>query len=182
MLNILHFKNIKNDCCSINYPWGWRSQNKIKKILKKDNKKVEIQNNLQDNINIYKTHFEIGAKKGYKILLEGYNSKIDFLDYYYTNPSLSIALNNLNKNNKIDNICTENIKIKIIDNRIEKNTINTNFNYFGFFDKNELLHNLIAGGLGPEWTHIWDWERNIIDNNYTWQIRNINEIIKYQNP
>ena len=203
ILNLIHIKNIKNDCCSKKYPWGWRSQDKIKLINNKNKEKIEIPDELLENSQIHKTHFEIGAKQGYKIIFEYCNHNIDFLDYSFTNPSLSIGLNYLNTNN-IEDISFENIQVNIIDEWYEKNTININSNYFGLFDKKEFLHNFIAGGLGPEWTHIWDqegikqiirvkytlpdridiwdWERNIINEDFTWQIRNINEIIIYQNP
>lgn len=201
VLQTFHRKDLHQKCCPILFPWGWRSQECINKIISdKVEYGVEPDLFIRDNAYIYKTNFTLGVKQGYNIIYQGFMDNIDFLQYSYTSPSLSIALNHLNSNREKESIIdTSEIKVKILANWIETNTINSKDKILGFYNKDEMIHHLIAGGIGPEcsdlWDQtgfkqivrvkyildnridIWDWERDIIDENLPWQVRNINNII-----
>ena len=83
----------------------------------------------------------------------------------------------------------------------EHNTINSNDKLLGIYCAKEITHNMCAGFIGPEFKYIWDqlgykqivrtlyqledridvweWERDITDEETEWQVKNINEIIKF---
>jgi len=202
VLQSFHQKNLHKKSCPISFPWGWRSQECIDKMIsERFSTKVIPDDSIIDNSYIYKTNFTLGAKQGYYTIYQAYMENENFLNYSYTSPSLSLAINYLiTLRKEKSKLNLDNIKVDIIDNWIEKDTINSRDKILGFYDKDELIHHLIAGGVGPEfldlWDQtgykqivrvkyilddridIWDWERDIIDENMPWQVRNINNIIE----
>lgn len=198
---MIHYKPLKIDCCSIKYPWGWRCQNIIKSIANKPKTKQHIilPHEIDKYSDFYKTHFRLGCIQGYKMIYQSFNLKIDFLKENLTNPSLSIALNSLQRKKSIPHLDLNKIETKIIDSWFEINTINSNDKFLGMYCNNEVINNFVAGTIGPEIKHlwdqigykqvirvvyqlsdridVWDWERDIILPDQEWQISNINQII-----
>ena len=156
-------------------------------------------NDILANTHFYDVHFMIGVKYGYETIYDAYKNKINFLEEDYTSPSLSIALNELQSDRIIPELNFKNVGVKILDNWIEDTTINSNNKILGFFCRNEVVHHLVAGAIGPEhrdiWDQrgykqivrvvyksphrmdIWDWERDIMMSDQDWHVSNINEII-----
>jgi len=201
LLQLLHKFELCPHLCNIKYPWSWRSKLNNKKLK---NIKNSVCSHFQSDDNrefIHQFNFKKHSAESYKIIYTSYLEKKDFLDYCYMTPSLSIALNELRNNANIDNL-TKNINIKntkIIDSWYEYGLTKRNDKLFGFYSKEELIHELIAGGLGPEVRKIWDqqgikqkikilyesdeyfdvleWERNMMIPNQDWQVSNINNIL-----
>lgn len=171
--------------------WGWLPQKEIIK-LNKSNDSI--------NFDFCKEEFKEGAIMGYKTIQNAWENKVDFTEYDFTVPSLSLALNYLNEKNNIkDNINLEKLQVKILDTRIECGMVKTNSNFLGLWNKKIINQELITGGLGPEnfelWDKrpmkeivrvryknndridIWDWERCLTLNDYNWCVTNINQII-----
>tara|TARA_B100001248_G_C27362978_1_gene447486 strand:- start:965 stop:1558 length:594 start_codon:yes stop_codon:yes gene_type:complete len=173
--------------------WGWISQREINRL--------NNSNNLSKEINFCQKEFLDGAKIGYQTIYDAWKNKVDFTNYEYTVPKLSLALNYLNNNSisKNDNINLNNLKVKILDSRIEPGLVKNNSNFLGLWDKKLIKQELIAGAFGPEnielWDRkplkqtvrvmyetenridIWEWERCLTIDNYKWCVSNINQII-----
>ncbi len=201
MLHLVHDSNICLKICSKKYPWGWKSKESLvnyKKLLYSQNKKIKTENefNVDD--------FLSNSIFAYNLIYKSYIDNVDFLDYQYTNPSLSIALNNLR-----DYTCYESLnrlpreinvtKYKILSNKIKNEVTTNNFKFLGYYDNLEISHELSAGAIGPEVRYIWDqkpvkqvinvlyksddfydiieWERDLAEEDPDWQVSNINKII-----
>ena len=184
-------------CPKLKHPWGYNcNKYKINKNIicpyfkSKDNR--EFLNQLT-----FKTH----STNAYKLIYNSYLLNIDFLDYNYTTPSLSLALNELRNKSNIDNLPT-NINIKnvvIIDSWYEYGITKSNDKFMGMYNKSQIVHEITAGILGPEAFNIWDqqgikqkikilyesdhyldvieWERDMMLPNQVWQVCNINQIL-----
>lgn len=202
LLNYLHDSKLCNKISNIDFPWGWKS----KKYIKKHKNKL-INNNFKKELK-YKyfneKEFLQNSSNAYNLVYNSYLKNIDFLDYEYTNPKLSIALNSLrnkNCNEQFNNLPNKlNIHNSFILTKYVKKEITTNnFKFLGYFDNQEIIHELSAGVIGPEIQHIWDekpnkqiinvlyisdffydiveWECDLSLNDPNWQISNINKII-----
>ena len=202
LLNSLHEFKLCNKISNIDYPWGWKSKDYIKKYKYK-----LINNNFRKELK-YKyfneNEFLLNSSDAYKLVYNSYKNNIDFLDYEYTNPKLSIALNSLrNKNcNKLFNKLPNKINIDkstILSIYVKKEITTNNFKFLGYYNDQEIIHELSAGIIGPEIQHIWDqkpnkqiinvlyksdlfydiveWECDLSQNDPNWQISNINKII-----
>tara|TARA_B100001287_G_C22613208_1_gene496196 strand:+ start:252 stop:860 length:609 start_codon:yes stop_codon:yes gene_type:complete len=196
LLHIFHQKQICNNSCVIKYPWGWK--NLVNCNFIKNIKKPSISN-------LNEEQFMKDTLEPYNIIYKSYLNKIDFLDYQYTNPSLSIALNTLRGKLSDDNIINlpDKIKVKeisIIKNITKNDYFTCNNKFLGYFNKNEIMHEFTAGFIGPEIQHLWDlkptkqiitvsyksedffdiidWERNLSVDEPSWQVSNINYIVK----
>ena len=170
------------------YLWGWKSQNKIKQLIKKklyNKKKIRIPTNIYQTVNSYNTHIKLGVKYGY---LSVYNNFLDkeyiFLNNVITSTSLSIFLDeikynkNLDKLNKIKDI--SDIKVDILDNWFEIDSIYSNDKLFGLYNQHEILHHLTAGLVGPEVRSIWDQEQYIQKIRIKYEYRNRIDIFEYE--
>jgi len=205
VLKLFHNFDLCPKLCNIKYPWSWRSKlnnNNIKNI--KNVNKYSICTNFTSDDNreyIHQFNFKKNSRHAYEVIYKTYLENKDFLDYCYTTPSLSIALNKLRSNSNINNLSKNiNIKnIKIIDSWYEYGLTKSNNKIMGFYSKDEIIHELIAGGLGPEVRNIWDqrgikqkimvlyesdeyvdileWERNMMIPDQDWQVSNINYIL-----
>lgn len=199
--NILYFFHDTKICqniCSATYPWGWKDKSLIKNYQK------NLMNVKKMNINNFnEKEFINNTITPYNIIYKTYLKKLDFLEYEYTNPSLSIALNKLR--NSIDlsiNLIPKEIKInktKILSNEIKEELTTSNSKFLGYFDESHLIHEITAGAIGPEVSHIWDqrptkqvvtvlyeskdfydileWERDLMLVDPQWQVANINYIL-----
>ena len=201
LLKLLHNFELCPNLCNIKYPWSWRSKINNKKL--KDIKNSVCLNFQSDDNRefIHQLNFKRDSAEAYKVIYTSYLEKKDFLDYCYMTPSLSIALNELRDNSNINNL-TKNINIKnikIIDSWYEYGLTKSNDKIFGFYSKEEIIHELVAGVLGPEAKRIWDqqgikqkvkilyesneyydlldWERNMMIPDQSWQVSNINNIL-----
>ena len=202
ILHLFHENQVCKNSCNIKYPWGWKSKNTInhqKNIL--INKKY-IFNKSVDSFD--KERFLKDSIHAYNIIYNAYVNKVDFLDFEYTNPKLSIALNQLRDSTDDNLIINLPKKIKVNDtillsNKIKNEITTNNFKFLGYFNQAEISHQLTAGALGPEIKHIWDqqpikhkltvlyqsedfydiveWERDLAEKEPEWQVSNINKII-----
>ena len=189
---------INSYCYPAEYPWGWVPHNIKKNLIIPQNTISE--NNINNNITINKYKFKKTTTYCYKIIYNTYLENEDFLDYNYTCPSLSIALNSLRKEciiNNLDNYIDVK-KVSILGSWLENGIIKNN-NIFNKENKNIITNDIIAGMIGPEFKTIWDnvnikqkvrvlyiseqyydivdWERNINVKNPQWQVYNINGIL-----
>lgn len=198
ILYLLHESNICKRICTITYPWGWKDKTLITNQKNYLQKKVKM-NNLVDNFN--ENEFIKNTIYPYNLIYKSYLENIDFLDYGYTNPSLSIALNKIRSTSKLPQLPNSiNIKdVKVLSNEIKEEITTCNFKYLGYFDKEQIIHELSAGAIGPEVQHIWDqrpikqvvnllyesdnyydiveWERDLMLLNPSWQVSNINNLV-----
>ena len=195
ILRIIHDSNICKNACYIKYPWGWKSRSEIKEIINGEIPKSVMRYNVIEN------DFIDGSKYAYDKIYESYVNKINFLDYSYTNPKLSNALNfirsNIDESSIIDNI--EISKCKVIGTWHEHGYVQKNSKYLGLYSYEEILHEISTGIIGPEMRYIWDqmpirqkvrvyfksknyldvvdFEKDIMLNDQKWQVCNINKII-----
>tara|TARA_B100000161_G_scaffold105192_1_gene74426 strand:+ start:2832 stop:3485 length:654 start_codon:yes stop_codon:yes gene_type:complete len=212
VLYLFHENKICSNICNKKYPWSWKSKDVIsnyKNLLIKnknknnnlDIKKVIVQKNLDEFI---ETDFLNGSILAYNIIYKGYLDNINFLNYQYTNPKLSIALNEIRNNTSNDLILNLPNKINInkysvLSNVIKDEITTDNFKIFGLYNSNELVQELVTGAIGPEVSHLWDrrpikqvinviyesdhyydileWERDLLEDNPQWHVSNINKII-----
>ena len=178
------------------YPWGWRPQNEIKKILDKTPIYKYQPNMFDDEIKsktkLNEYQFIEGAKQGYKIIFEHFKNKKDFISENYTTPELSRALNYINTIQKSHNITFQEPSVKILTSSILIEYAKSNDKIFGYFDIKELKKNIPANlwdvYVGPlkqnvkvlyqidDEMHIWDWERSLMGDDY-WTVSNINEVL-----
>ena len=199
--NILYFLHESNICkriCTTTYPWGWKDKTLIKNQKNYLQKKEKI-NNLVDDFN--ENEFIKNTIYPYNLIYKSYLKNVDFLDYGYTNPSLSIALNKIRRTSQLSHLPNSiNIKkVKILSNEIKEEITTCNFKFLGYFDKEQIIHELSAGAIGPEVQHIWDqkpikqvvnllyesdsyydiieWERDLMLLNPNWQVSNINNLV-----
>lgn len=191
ILHIFHQSKICNNICLKKYPWGWK---KIKNIPE-----VSV---TSDNIDL--NQFKDNTIEPYNIIYNSFIKNKDFLDYQYTNPKLSIALNNIRRivKDKTINKLPNKIKvdeIKILDKKIIPELFTCNYKYLGYFTKQEIYDEITTGFIGPEIQHLWDkkpskeiitlsyksdtfydiieWERDLSVDEPSWQVSNINYII-----
>ena len=189
--------------------------NKLLKSFLKIKYSKKIKNNLfwgiNDNIlkntvkhyDFDEEYFINNSIEGYKLVYKSYIDNINFLDYQYTSPQLSIALNTL-RNYEFNSLLIEDYiddidinNVKIINHWYDEGYV---FQNKEIFPNNEYLENqFTAGFIGPEIKNLWDdipikenirikytsnkyddiliWERNTFNLNDKWIISNINDII-----
>lgn len=203
---ILNFIYSRKLCENITtrFPWGWKSKDIIDKekgIL------TETNEPFYHNYHSFESNdFLKYSKDAYNIIYKNYLDKVDFLDYKYTNPSLSIALNKLRNKIKNEdlNSCPRDINTidnYILSNRIVYNVTTCNFKILGFTTKNEIKHNIFMGLASPDvndlksqyptkqiinvlylsedFYDILEWERDLLELNPEWQVSNINNILPH---
>lgn len=205
-LHLFHENKICENICTIKYPWGWKSINNLYQFKEdlKEHKNYVIDKKL--NMNFDEDHFLKHSIIAYNLIYKTYLKKNDFLDFEYTTPKLSIALNELRMDldyNIIDNLPKEiEVSKSNIINKSIKNEITTNnFKFCGYFNNLEITDQITTGMIGPEIRHLWDqipvkqvvnvsyksdtfydileWERDLRTENPEWQVSNINNILKF---
>lgn len=187
--------------CSINHPWGWKDKSQIER----DNMKVLNKNEFfsyQKNEN--ENEFMKNTIYPYNLIYKSFVNKVNFLDYQYTNPQLSIVLNkirNITDDKLLNKLPNEIncIETKIISNDFKFDFFTCNTKYLGYFNKEEVYKEITKGFIGPEFDHIWndrplkqvinvlykseyfydtlEWERDLTLEEPEWQVSNINYII-----
>ena len=202
LLKLFHKFELCPNLCNIKYPWGWRSKLNNKNLLAVKNYSKYLEFKSDDNREIiHNLNFKKDSSDAYKIIYKAFLQNKDFLDYCYTTPSLSLALNELRNNTNIKSLSNDiNINnVEIVNLWYEYGLTKSNNKFFGFYSKDEIFHELIAGGLGPEVRKIWDqrgikqkikvlyesdeyfdvleWERNMMIPDQDWQVSNINNIL-----
>ena len=201
IIRLLHkTKNISKNLCNNKYPLG-RTSNISKKIIKKSNIEFES-NDYREFIN--HDEFKTYSCLAYKKILKTFYHKLDFLDFNYTSPELSIVLGDLIndiKDIQFDKIKyeVENINSEIINIWYEYGFTQSNNKFLGFLNGQEIIHEIMVGMIGPEIRHIWDqkaikqkvlilydsdihrdlfeWERDLMLPDQNWQVSNINGLL-----
>lgn len=164
-------------------------------ILEEERKK------LLDRIYYDADEFKLGAKNGYYVIMNSYYNNVNFLDYCYTTPKLSIALNQIRLLNIVEkpNIDFSKVDIKILDSTIEYGNVEMNSKILGLWDFNYMKSELITGAFGPEAQELWNkkpirqnikvlysfenridiflWQRCLNNNDSPWVVSNINNVI-----
>ena len=193
-LHLLHQSKICGNICIKTHPWGWK---KLYNLKFPPYKAMSV-NNLNED------QFKIDTIEPYNIIYKTYLDKKDFLDFQFTSPSLSLALNKLRDqlNEKTINKLPKFIDVKevnILSNNIKYEFFTCNMKYLGYYNKKEIYDELTAGFIGPEIQHLWDkkpekqvitvsykskdyydiieWERDLSLEDPLWQVSNINYII-----
>lgn len=208
LFNILHKPSFCHDMNYMKHPWGWKSNYQVKKIIdfpiKSLNKNID---HLEDNYDLRYVHEyrireyseELYSKTYYAFL-----KKYDFLNTSVICPKLAIGLNYIRSQTDISNF-NDNFKIsnvKVLDSWVKYGSIRNITKFLGFYNDNEIIHELSAGILGPEIQSVWDQkslkqkvrviiesdifgqridvldlERDLMMTNVDWQLCNINRII-----
>ena len=201
ILKLLHNFKLCPKLCNTKYPWSWRSKLSNKNL---NYIKYSVCKNFYSEDNrdfIHQLNFKKNSAEAYKIIYNTYIENKDFLDYCYTTPNLSNALNQLRNNSNINGLSKKIniINIKILDSWFEFGLTKSNNKILGLYNKQEIIHELLAGGLGPEVRKFWDqqgikqkinvlyesddyidvleWERNMMIPDQDWQVSNINQIL-----
>lgn len=201
LFRIFYFPNLCENINTIKYPWGWKSKEQINDIKEYNLLKNDI------NIDDYELKYihEIKVKEYceeiYKKTYYSYLNNYDFLNTNLLSPSLANGLNYLRSKSDINNL-NKNIRInniKLINSWIKHGNIKNTSKIFGYYNINEIAHELSAGMIGPEIQSIWDqravkqkirlnieledredifeFERDLMDKDNDWQLCNINRII-----
>jgi len=202
---LIHKFTLQPSLCIVKYPWGWISQTKIKKFIEDpipNTKNISLfPEYWEEREFFHQFHFTNGVRMGYHTIFNSYINKDDFTEKSYTTPKLSFAINYLNSNtiNKMPNINLDDINVEILGSWIELGNSTSNDKLFGLWDKDYIIHELVAGGLGPEMRYIWDqkpikqtvrvlyelnnrvdiwdWERCLMMEDCDWKVSNINNIL-----
>ena len=201
LFKIFHNVKLCPKICSIKYPWGWRSNDEILKLIKEPSKDTIYFEPHDNREYFHEYNFKKHSTYAYNVIYQSYLDGIDFLDENYTSPKLSFALNTLREISDTKDLVDEiNVdKVYIIDKWLEHGLTKRNDKILGLFNKKEFIHELIAGGIGPEITNIWDqraikqkvkilyqskqyldiveWERDLMLPEQNWSVSNINGII-----
>ena len=201
LFRIFYFPNLCESINTIKYPWGWKSREQINDIKEYNLLKNDI--NIDDYELKYIHEFKVKeyCEEIYKKTYYSYLNNYDFLNTNLLSPSLANGLNYLRSKSDINNL-NKNIKInniKLINSWIKHGNIKNTSKIFGYYNINEIAHELSAGMIGPEIQSIWDqravkqkirlnveledredifeFERDLMDKDNDWQLCNINRII-----
>tara|TARA_Y100000991_G_scaffold213996_1_gene200780 strand:- start:548 stop:1168 length:621 start_codon:yes stop_codon:yes gene_type:complete len=184
------------------YPWGWRSQKEIRKILINTNN-MKYQSSMFDNSIIEKTRinedeFLLGSKEAYYKIHEHFYSKKDFLKTRYTTPELSLAINYISSNiDEIKYYKIQNLDSKILTSWIEVGNATSNNRLLGYWDCKYIKKQIRNSNLSSCWDiyvgplkqkvkvlyknnkriDIWELERCIMEEDSEWTIANINDVL-----
>ena len=201
LFRIFHFPNLCENINIIKYPWGWKSKKDIKNIkeyniLKND---IDIDNYELKYIHEYK--IKEYCEEIYKKTYYSYINNYDFLNTNLISPNLANGLNYLRSKSDINNL-NKNIKIlniELLNSWIKYGRIKNTSKFLGYYNYNEIVHEITAGIVGPEIQSIWDqkaikqkiklnieledrydileFERDLMSYGNNWQLCNINRII-----
>ena len=200
-LRIFHYPILCNKIDIKNNPWGWKSLCEINKIInyKIPESDINIDNYERKYVHEYKLrdYCEDMYNKTYYAYLNNY----DFLNSSLFSPKLANGLNYLRSESNLANF-GDKIKINKIEMTntwIKYGRINNANKFLGYYDYQEIMHEISAGIIGPEIQSIWDqksikqkvrfliecedrkdvfdFERDLMIHNDNWQLCNINRII-----
>ena len=198
---IAYFPKLCKNINTIKYPWGWKSQEEINSIK---NYRLEDDVNVEDYDlkYIHENRMKSYCEEMYIKTYHSYINNYDFLNTYLLSPSLANGLNYLRSNSNIENL-DKHIKIRhvgIMNSWIKYGRINNTTKFFGYYNVNEIVHEISTGMIGPEVQSIWDqrsvkqkiklnieledredileFERDLMEReNNNWQLCNINRIV-----
>lgn len=184
------------------YPWGWRSQKEIRKLLTNTSNLMYQPNLFDENINkktkFYEKDVEYGTLIGYKRVYESFYKKENFINKSYTTPELSFAINRIIKSkSKFNVINIDNIKSKVLTSWIEIGHATSNSKILGILDKKVIKKEISNSNISDCWDvyvgplkqkvkilyisknrlDIWEWERCLMIEDSDWNISNINNIL-----
>lgn len=195
IFNLIHREKLCNKINYNNLSWGWKSPKDIQEII--NNSHILFDKYSNNKIDDVKT-FTVGCKLAYEIIFHGYQNKIDFLDYNYTCPKLSIALNKLHSLKSISERNFIDIdSVQILGCQLKYGFVSETNKIFGLWSRDEMIKEITTGMIGPEFSHYWDQlprklcVRTIVTSdiytdvvdfesdykNINWHVSNINEII-----
>lgn len=205
MIKKYFFKTFFNPrlCNKINiqkYPWGWKSNEEIEKIIKFPIYDGEP-NVVHERKYIHEYKLNEYTENIYNKTYYAFFNNYDFLNSNLFCPKLANGLNYLRKYSNIYEI-DKSPKIKdvqLLGNWIKYGRVKNQNKFLGMYDENEFIHEIITGMIGPEFRSIWDqqsikqkarlvirledrndvfeFERNLMNHNDNWQLCNINRII-----
>lgn len=205
MIKKYFFKTFFNPrlCNKINvqkYPWGWKSNEEIEKIIKFPIYDGEP-NVVYERKYIHEYKLNEYTENIYNKTYYAFFNNYDFLNSNLFCPKLANGLNYLRKYSNIYEI-DKSPKIKdvqLLGNWIKYGRVKNQNKFLGMYDENEFIHEIITGMIGPEFRSIWDqqsikqkarlvikledrkdvfeFERNLMNHNDNWQLCNINRII-----
>ena len=184
----------------IKYPWGWKSSDDIQNIIDYPISNHCISFNHERKY-IHEYRLNEFTEEIYNKTYIAYINNYDFLNSTIFSPKLANGLNYLRSKSNIrhlhDDIKIN--KIKLIGNWIKHGSINSRKKILGLYNDDEFIHEISAGMIGPEIQSIWDqqsikqkvrllielenrkdvfdFERDLMIHNDSWQLCNINRII-----
>lgn len=180
--------------------WGFFSQYQINKLNHKKEKGI-CENSLDERHLFDKTQFQNGVKVGYNKIFHSYYNNEDFLDYCYTTPAMSFALNHFRSynNHSPPNLNLNSINAEIVNSWLEYGIAKSNHKILGLWDNDYIKHQIFTGIIGPEafeiWGQqpikqkvkvlykldnridIWIWERCLMKEQSPWIVYNINNFL-----
>lgn len=119
----------------------------------------KVSKNFNDNRDyIHEYQVRETAKNIYYDIHESIYAQKDFFMKNYLTPKLSYVLNEVSKNIDTKQY-TKDIefnKVEIIDIYKSYGFVSSNNKLFGLFNKEEIIHELSVGMIGPEISSIWD--------------------------
>ena len=162
IFNILHKPNFCHNINYVKYPWGWKSNHDVKKIvefpIKSLDKNIDHLNNNYDLRYIHEYKIREYAEELYSKTYYAFLNNYDFLNTTVVCPKLAVGLNYLRSKTDISNF-NDDFKInniKVLDSWIKYGSIRNISKFLGFYNDKEILHELSAGILGPEVQTVWD--------------------------
>ena len=163
ILEVLHKPKLCNKINISKYPWGWKSNRNIEEIIKfplitNDIEKLNVSIN-RDLTYIHEYKVKEYAEEVFIKSFYAYINDYNFLNSKIFSPTLANGLNYLRSESLCNFNLFENIKIKkvdIIDSCIKYGSITNNNKFLGYYNEDEIIHEISAGIIGPEISHIWD--------------------------
>lgn len=184
------------------YPWGWKSPSDLRKIVDYPSSSlrdlsVEYNRKFIHEFNLIQYTKDIYTKTYF-----AYHNDYDFLNSNLFCPLLANGLNILKDKADLTDF-NENIQIqevKLLATWIKYGKVKNQNKLFGLYDPHDFVHEISTGMIGPEFQSIWDqqslkqkarlliklddrndifeFERNLMIQDDSWQLCNINRIIK----
>lgn len=201
ILNLFHTPKLCSKINTNKYPWGWKSQDEVNKIISYPIKDHSINYINYEKKFIHEYKLREFCEEMYYKTYYAYANEFDFLNSNLYSPKLSIGINYLRSNLDQININEEIkvIKVEMLNSWIKYGSIRNPDKFLGYYNNHEITHEISAGIIGPEVRSIWDqnsikqkvrflielntrkdvfdFERDLMITNNNWQLCNINRII-----
>ena len=185
------------------FPWGWRSQKQIRKIVVQNveskHQPCHFNETIQKKIKFNEPEFLKGAIQGYRKIFKQFSKKRDFLNVRYTTPELSLALNHVSSFSKhLPTTKLSPLQCKVMTSWIEVGIANSNSNILGIWDIELIKQDLSESNVNDLWDiyvgplkqkvrvlytlnknhlQVWEWEKCLMRHKEEWTVSNINEIL-----
>jgi hypothetical protein len=146
--------------------------------------------------------FKIGVKRGYYKIYQTFYKEENFLNYCYTTPKLSLALNSIREHSDLSRppLDFNSMNVEILDYKVEYGLVKSNEKILGLWTPKCIQQEIMIGMIGPEypsiWTYqpsrqiinvlyefpnrkdVWTWQCcNVEEKNFFWNVKNINSIL-----